>query len=446
MINKAFTHSMNYRQYIKYLVPSVISMIFLSFYTTIDGYFVSHYVNADALAAINIVIPLTCLFFGVSVMMATGSGAIIGIRQGRGDKKQAMEFFSFITIVMIFIAMILTLFCYIFLDDILKLSGSTPQLDPYTRPYGFWTVMMIPAMVFKLYFEYYTRIDGHPNMGMFMSFLGLVLNLILDWLFIAVFNMGITGAGLGTALSMYISAFAGLYHFTKGKSNLKFVKPVVEFRALLHSCSNGISEMMTELSTGITTLLFNLALLKYAGENGVAAMSIITYYYYLLTSLFFGVTTAGQPIISYNVGAENHTKLHEIVKQSFITIFFSAITIVLVSLIFTTGLIHIFSDDPAVISIAVAGFKLFSMTFILCGFNIFISGYFTAIGDGGLSALISFCRSLIFVIVFLITLPKIFDLSGVWLTNPMAEIVTFVIAIPLYIKHNTKTIGSHRND
>ena len=440
MINKAFTHPMNYRQYIKYLLPSVISMIFLSFYTTIDGYFVSHYVNADALAAINIVIPMTCLFFGVSVMMATGSGAIIGIRQGRGDKKQACEFFSFVTVFMIGVAVVLTVGCYVFLDEILKLSGSTPQLDPYTHPYGLWTVLMIPAMVFKLYFEYYTRIDGHPKMGLFMSFLGLTLNLVLDWYFIAVLDLGITGAGMGTAISMYISALAGLYHFTKGNSNLKFVKPKIEWRALAHSCTNGISEMMTELSTGVTTLMFNLALLKYAGEAGVASMSVITYFYYFFTSLFFGITTAGQPVISYNVGAENHVKLHQIVKQSFVSVFFSALFIVAICLGFTSGLVHIFTDDPVVLDIAISGVRLFTLTFVLCGFNIFISGYFTAIGNGGLSALVSFCRSLIFVVIFLMTLPKFIGLPGVWLTNPMAELCTFVIAVPLFMKHNTKTI------
>ena len=438
MINKAFTHSMNYPQYLKYLVPSVISMIFLSFYTTIDGYFVSHYVNANALAAINIVIPMTCLFFGVSVMMATGSGAIIGIRQGRGDKKEAMEFFTFITLFMVIVALVLTLGCYIFLEDILKISGSTPELDPYTKVYGFWTVMMIPAMVFKLYFEYYTRIDGHPNMGMLMSFLGLVLNLFLDWLFVAIFKMGISGAGIATGLSMYASALLGLYHFTKGSSNLKFIKPKIEFRALLHSCSNGISEMMTELSTGVTTLLFNLALLKLAGESGVASMSIITYFYYLFTALFFGITTAGQPIISYNVGAQNHKKLKEIVRQSFISIVFSAILIVAICWIFTSGLVHIFTDDPVVTKISVDGFKLFTLTFVLCGFNIFISGYFTAIGNGLLSALVSFCRSLIFVVLFLVTLPKFFGISGIWLTNPTAELITFVIAIPIFIKNFKK--------
>ena len=413
-------------------MPSVISMIFLSFYTTIDGYFVSHYVNANALAAINIVIPLTCLFFGVSVMMATGSGAIIGIRQGRGDKKQAEQFFSFVTIVMIAIAFVLTLVCYIFLDDILKISGSTPELDPYTKSYGFWTVMMIPAMVFKLYFEYYTRIDGHPNMGMIMSFVGLILNLILDWLFVAILGLGIAGAGMSTGISMYASAFVGLFHFTKGHSNLKFIKPVVELRALGHACINGISEMMTELSTGITTLLFNLALLKFAGENGVASMSIITYFYYFFTAFFFGITTAGQPIISYNIGAENHKKLREIIKQSMVALTVSAVAIVTLCWIFTGGLVHIFTDDPVVSELSIYGFKLFTLTFVLCGFNIFISGYFTAIGNGPVSALVSFCRSLIFVVIFLFTLPRFLDITGIWLTNPAAELMTFIIAIPLF--------------
>ena len=440
MTNKAFTHSMTYRQYLKYLVPSVISMIFLSFYTTIDGFFVSHYVNANALAAISIVIPLTCLFFGVSVMMATGSGAIIGVRQGRGDKHQACQFFTFVTLFMIAVALILTVGCYIFIDEILDLCGSTDQLDPYTKPYGLWTVLMIPAMVFKLYFEYYTRIDGHPKWGMFMSFLGLVLNFILDWYFIVVLQLGITGAGMGTAFSMYISALAGLYHFTKGNSNLKFVKPKIEWRGLLRSCTNGISEMMTEVSTGLTTLLFNLALLKYAGEDGVASMSIISYFYYFFTSLFFGITTAGQPVISYNVGAENHVKLHQIVKQSFVSVFYSAVIIVVICLGFTGGLVHIFTSDPVVYDIAVSGFRLFTLTFVLCGFNIFISGYFTAIGNGGLSALVSFCRSLIFVVIFLVMLPKFIGLPGVWITNPMAELCTFILAVPLFFKHKTSTI------
>lgn len=435
-MNIAFTKSQNYKEYLQYLAPSVISMVFLSFYTTIDGFFVSRYVGAQALAAINIIVPLTCVFFGISVMLATGSGAIVGIRQGEGRHHEANSFYTFVIICLLIIIVLLTLGFLIFLDPILRLSGSTDALMPYTKPYGFWTVMMIPAMMLKLFFEYYSRIDGHPKVAMAMSVSGLTANIILDWLFVAVFKWGISGAGMATGLSMYISAAVGLFHFVSKRSHLKFVKPKIEIRQFFVACYNGISEMMTELSTGVTTLLFNLTLLKFAGENGVAAMSIITYFYYFFTAVYFGVTVAAQPVISYNLGARNQSKMNEIVKHSYVTLAWTSIAIVGLSFIFAKPLVMIFSIDPAVTSIAIPGFKIFCIAFLLCGVNIFISGYFTAIGNGSMSAIVSFCRSLIFVVVYLVTLPQLFDISGVWMTNPMAEITTAIIAIILYMKFN----------
>ena len=435
-MNIAFTKSQNYKEYLQYLAPSVISMVFLSFYTTIDGFFVSRYVGAQALAAINIIVPLTCVFFGISVMLATGSGAIVGIRQGEGRHHEANSFYTFVIICLLIIIVLLTLGFLIFLDPILRLSGSTDALMPYTKPYGFWTVMMIPAMMLKLFFEYYSRIDGHPKVAMAMSVSGLTANIILDWLFVAVFKWGISGAGMATGLSMYISAAVGLFHFVSKRSHLKFVKPKIEIRQFFVACYNGISEMMTELSTGVTTLLFNLTLLKFAGENGVAAMSIITYFYYFFTAVYFGVTFAAQPVISYNLGARNQSKMNEIVKHSYVTLAWTSIAIVGLSFIFAKPLVMIFSIDPAVTSIAIPGFKIFCIAFLLCGVNIFISGYFTAIGNGAMSAIVSFCRSLIFVVVYLATLPQLFDISGVWMTNPMAEITTAIIAIILYMKFN----------
>ena len=435
-MNIAFTKSQNYKEYLQYLAPSVISMVFLSFYTTIDGFFVSRYVGAQALAAINIIVPLTCVFFGISVMLATGSGAIVGIRQGEGRHHEANSFYTFVIICLLIIIVLLTLGFLIFLDPILRLSGSTDALMPYTKPYGFWTVMMIPAMMLKLFFEYYSRIDGHPKVAMAMSVSGLTANIILDWLFVAVFKWGISGAGMATGLSMYISAAVGLFHFVSKRSHLKFVKPKIEIRQFFVACYNGISEMMTELSTGVTTLLFNLTLLKFAGENGVAAMSIITYFYYFFTAVYFGVTVAAQPVISYNLGARNQSKMNEIVKHSYVTLAWTSIAIVGLSFIFAKPLVMIFSIDLAVTSIAIPGFKIFCIAFLLCGVNIFISGYFTAIGNGAMSAIVSFCRSLIFVVVYLVTLPQLFDISGVWMTNPMAEITTAIIAIILYMKFN----------
>ncbi len=435
-INTAFREHLSYGQYLKYILPSIVSMVFLSFYTTIDGFFVSRFVNSDALAAINIVIPLTCVFFGISIMLSTGAGAIIGIRQGNKQFEEADQFFSFVTSALVVIIISLTLIECIFLEPILKLCGATDILMPYALPYGKCLVAMTPAMMLKLYFEYFARIDGHPKVSMVMSVCGLVLNLILDFVFVVPLEMGILGAGIATAISMYISAFIGIFHFISGRSTLRFVKPKREFKKLFFAFYNGSSEMMTELSTGITTLLFNLLLLDYAGESGVAAMAIITYFYYFFVALFLGVTVAGQPVISYNIGAKALEKLKEIVKQSLVTISAFAVVIFAISFFFTKPLIMIFTRDPAVIGIATYGFKLFSFTFLLRGFSIFISGYFTAIGNGGFSALVSFCRSLVFLVIFLETLPHFIGVTGIWLAQPLAELITVVIAVPLFSKFN----------
>lgn len=306
------------------------------------------------------------------------------------------------------------------------------MLMPYTKVYGFWMVSMIPAMMFKLFFEYFARIGGHPKVSMMMSVLGLLFNIIFDAIFIVGFDMGIAGAGLGTSLAMYISATIGIFHFLLNKSSIKFIRPKIELKIFFKACYNGSSEMMTELSTGVTTLLFNLTLLKYAGESGVAAMSIITYFYYFFTAVFFGITVAGQPIISYNLGARIQERLQDIVKYSFSTIAWTSILIVAIAFTFATPLVEFFSTESSVTSIAVPGFRIFCATFLMCGINIFISGYFTAIGKGGLSAIVSFCRSLIFIIAYLSILPGVLGISGVWLSTPMAELSTLVIALFFY--------------
>lgn len=435
-INSAFTDSISYGKYIRYLLPSVISMVFLSFYTTVDGFFVSRFVDSNALAAINIVLPITCIFFGIAIMLATGAGAVVGIRQGEGRHQEADRFFSFVVAALMIIIIILTISIGIFLEPILKLCGSTQILMPYTIPYGKCLVAMTPAMILKLFFEYFARIDGHPSVSMAMSVCGLILNILLDFIFVVPLNMGILGAGIATTIAMYISAAIGVFHFISGRSNLRFVKPKLEIKKFFQACYNGISEMMTELSTGVTTLLFNLTLLRYSGENGVAAMSIITYFYYFFTSVYFGITVAAQPVVSYNIGARAQWKLKQIVRQSLAATAICAVFITAISFFFAKPFVMIFTLDPALLDITVPGFKIFCTAFLLCGINIFISGYFTAIGNGGLSALVSFCRSLIFVVLFLETLPLLMGISGVWSTIPVAEIATAILSIPLFKNFN----------
>lgn len=434
-----FSKPMSYRQFLKYLVPSILTMVFLSFYTTIDGFFVSRYAGSDALAGINIVIPITCIIFGTSVMLATGAGAIIGEHLGRKENKKANEIFSTITLVLMIFSIIFSVVGIVFLKPIAIFLGASERLMEHVLPYAFVIFAGTIPMAFKLFFEYLVRTDGNSKVGLKMSLIGLIFNVILDYLFVAVFKLGTFGAALGTVISICISAFIGLYYFLKN-SNIKFCKPTFNFKVLLKSCYNGSSEMLTELSTGITTLLFNLIIIKELGEDGVAAVTIIMYIYYFFIAFYMGISVATAPIVSYNLGAKNKTKIKEVLKYSFITIGITAIVIMTIIFIFGKSIIVLFADSGNVFELTLNALIYFSPVFLFIGLNVFMSGYFTALGDGLSSAIISIMRSLIFVVIFILILPKFIGVNGIWLTMPFAEVCTIIISLFLYYKKGRKYI------
>lgn len=438
---KCFETKMTYLQFLRYLVPSILTMIFLSFYTTIDGFFVSKYAGSDALAGINIVIPITCIIFGVSVMLATGAGAIIGEKLGQKKEQEANEIFSFISIVLLVFSIIFTFVGIIFLKEICIFLGSSTRLLKHVLPYAFVIFLGTIPMSFKLFFEYLVRTDGRSNIGMLMSLTGLILNVVLDYIFVALFDMGTLGAAWGTFLSITVSMLIGLGYFLK-YSHIKFCKPRLNWTVLFKSCTNGSSEMLTEMSTGITTFLFNLIIMKYFGEDGIAAVTIIMYIYYFFISFYMGIAVAIAPVVSYNVGSRNHTKIKETTRYSFITIALSSVLILAVSLLCGKQIIHLFVDGGNVFTLTWDGLKLFSPVFLFIGLNVFLSGYFTALGNGFISALISSLRSLILVVVFILILPNIIGVSGVWITMPLAEATTIFIAIYLYQTHG-KELKNH---
>lgn len=439
---KCFETKMTYFQFLRYLVPSVLTMIFLSFYTTIDGFFVSKYAGSDALAGINIVIPITCIIFGTSVMLATGSGAIIGEKLGQKREQEANEIFTFIAIVLLICSVVFTIAGILFLKPICIFLGSSPRLLPHVMPYAFVIFLGAAPMSFKLFFEYLVRTDGKPNMGMVMSLIGLILNVVFDYILVGVCDMGTFGAAWGTTLSITVSMLIGLIYFLK-YSHIKFCKPKANWMVLFKSCTNGSSEMLTEMSTGITTFFFNLIIMKYFGEDGVAAVTIIMYIYYFFISFYMGIAVATAPVVSYNIGSGNHEKIKETTRHSFITIAVSSVLIMAVSLLYGKQMIHLFVGDGNVFDITWDGLKLFSLVFLFIGLNVFLSGYFTALGNGFISALISSLRSLILVVVFILILPRIMGVSGVWLTMPLAEAVTIFISVYLYRAYGKKFMKTH---
>lgn len=428
---QAFSRPMSYGQYLKSLLPSVLTMIFLSFYTTIDGFFVSRYAGSDALAGINIVIPITCVTFGVAVMLATGAGAIIGEHLGRGEMEQANRIFSFMCLVLLAFSVAFTALGVAFLRPIAVLLGSSERLMPHVLPYALVVFLGTVPMAFKLFFEYLVRSDGNSKVGLAMSVVGLVLNVGLDYLFVGVFGLGTLGAAWGTTLSITASALIGLVYFLRF-GNIRFARPKADAKVLLKSCTNGSSEMFTEFSTGITTLLFNLMVMKYFGEDGVAAVTIIMYVYYFFISFYMGIAVAVAPVVSYNVGAQNPDKIREMLRYSFRTIAVTAALILAASLLGGQAIIHLFVQSGNVFDITWQALRLFSPVFVFIGFNVFLSGYFTALGNGLTSAVISLLRSLVLVVVFIAVLPLLLEENGIWLTMPFSEAATVLVAVQLY--------------
>lgn len=437
---KYFDQKISYPQFLRYLVPSVLTMIFLSFYTTIDGFFVSRYAGSDALAGINIVIPVTCVIFGTSVMLATGAGAIIGEKMGRKKEQEANEVFTFITLVLLGLSIFFTVFGILFLKPICLFLGSSERLLPHVLPYVLVIFLGSVPMSFKLFFEYMVRTDGKPGVGMAMSMTGLVCNVIFDYLFVAVLDLGTLGAAWGTCLSITVSMLIGLVYFLKF-SHIRFCKPKADWGVLLKSCTNGSSEMLTEMSTGITTFLFNLIILKYYGEDGVAAVTIIMYIYYFFIAFYMGIAVATAPVVSYNLGAGNHDKIRQTSRYSFLTIAFNSVAIVAVSLVFGKAIIHLFVENGHVFDLTWQGLKLFTPVFAFIGWNVFLSGYFTALGNGLISAVISSLRSLVLVSLFILILPRIIGVNGIWLTMPLSEAVTVFLAACLYRRYGKSYLG-----
>lgn len=436
---ESFEKRMNYGQYLKNLMPSILTMVFLSFYTTIDGFFVSRYTGSNALAGINIVIPVTCVTFGVAVMLATGAGAIIGERLGQRKHHEANEIFTFICIVLLCFSLLFTVIGVIFVEDIAVMLGSSSVLMEHVVPYALVVFIGTVPMAFKLFFEYLVRNDGNPGIGLVMSFTGLILNVVMDYLLVGVYDLGTFGAAWGTTISISISALIGFVYFIKF-SHIKFTKPRFSGKILLKSCTNGCSEMLTEFSTGITTFLFNIIIMRYFGEDGVAAVTIIMYIYYFFIAFYMGVAVATAPVVSYNVGAKNFSKIKETLRYSFFTIAVSSVIVISISYLLGKCIIGIFAEPGHVFDITWDGLKIFALLFIFIGVNVFMSGYFTALGNGLFSAIISSLRSFILVVLFILLLPQFIGVTGVWLTMPLAEAITIVVSLILFAKRGRVSV------
>lgn len=420
---------------LRFALPTMVMMIFMSLYFIVDGIFISRLLGTNALSAANIVYPVISIVFAVGIMLSTGGSALIAKKLGEGKEREAREDFSFLTLVSFLFGIAILLIGNIFIEPIVRALGSTDALLPYCVDYLSVSLLLAPAAMLQMMFQTFFVTAGKPLIGLMLTISGGVANMILDYLFMGPFNMGISGAALATGIGELIPAVIGLFYFLFTRHSLYLTKPVVRFQVLKESCFNGSSEMVTNLSTAVVTYLFNITMLKFLGEPGVAAITIVLYGQFLFNALYMGFSMGVAPVISYNHGSQNLPLLKRIFKICIGFISISSILITIMALVSSPVIVEIFTPiGSATYDIAKTGFFLFSINYIFAGINIYSSSMFTAFSDGKVSALISFVRTFVLIVLNILLLPYLIGVNGVWLAVPAAEFMTLFLSVYLFYK------------
>lgn len=420
---------------LKFALPSIASMIFMGLYTIGDTVIVARLVHTDALSAISIATPVINIIVGLGTMLATGGSAIIAAKMGAGKSVDASQDFSLITIAGAVLGIVIAVLGTMLADRLIWSLGASQRLFPYCRSYLVPLLIFTPASILQVLFQNLIITAGRPGLGMALSAGSGAVNVILDCLFITCFDMGIQGSALGTGIGYLISAVLGAFFFLSGKGSLTFVKPAPRWNVLTKSCANGSSELISQSSSAVTTFLFNRSMMKLLGEDGVAAITIMIYLQFFLTTLFIGFSMGIAPVISFYYGRRDWGSLKQTVRLCLGLI--AAVSGVI--FLFTIGLAPMLSGifsprGTPVYAITREGFSIFPFAFLFCGINIFASAAFTALSDGKRSAFLSFLRTFGLITFFLLILPDIFGVMGVWMAVPSAELITMMVSI-LFIRH-----------
>lgn len=416
---------------LRFAFPTIISMIFMGFYTTVDGMFVSRLVGTNALSAVNIMFPLITAALAVGTMLGAGGSAVVAKKMGEGKSQEARKNFSLLAIVSLVIGIALSAVSFLFLNPMIHFLGADDTLFVFCRDYAVPTLILLPAMLVSMMLQPFFIAAGKAPLGLVLSILGGVTNIVLDYVFIAIFGWGIAGAAAATGIGYTLTGILGILYFLLArKGSIYFVRPSLDFAVILKTCTNGSSEMITNLATGLTTLLMNNILMSMIGPDGVASITIILYAYTLLSSAYIGYSMGIAPIISYNYGKKDTDQLKKVYKISIRMILAASIATFIFSLLLSSLLVSIFTPKGTVVyNMAVEGFRMFSVCFLFMGFNVYSSAMFTALSNGMVSAIISFLRTLVFVVAASLLLPYLIGLNGVWLAIPVAELLGLGVTI-----------------
>ena len=415
---------------LRFAFPTIVMMVFMGLYPIVDTIFVARFVSTDALSAINIVCPVINLTVGLGTMIAAGGSAVVSRKMGAGLEQEAKEDFTLLVLAAAGIGAAILICGTLWLNPILLALGASERLLPYCRDYLGLLLLFLPANVIQTVYANLFVTAGKPGLGFGLSVLAGLANILLDYVFIVPGGMEIRGAALGTGLGYLIPAAAGTVFFFRNRGALSFVKPRWRGALLTESCLNGSSEMVGQLAAALTTFLFNLTMMERLGEDGVAAVTIMIYSQFLLNTLFIGFSMGVAPVIGFHYGSGNRKQQRKIL--SICIRFLAAASLLIFALSISGGslVVRMFTPDASrVYEIAAAGFPVFSVSFLFCGFNIFTSALFTALSNGKVSAVLSFLRTFGLLCGGILLLPRLFGITGVWMAVPMAEGIMFFVSL-----------------
>lgn len=428
------------KKLLRFTLPSIVMMIFTSVYGVVDGFFVSNFVGKTPFAAVNFIMPFLMILGAVGFMFGTGGSALIAKTMGEGDSHKAKRLFSLFVYTTAVCGIVIGTVGIIFIRPLASLLGAEGEMLENCVTYGRVILIALPFYMLQYEFQSYFAVAEKPQLGLAVTIASGLTNMILDALFMAVFHWGVVGAAAATAVSQAVGGTVPLIYFSRPNTSLlRLTKTKWDGKALLKACTNGSSELMSNISMSVVSMLYNIQLMKYAGENGVAAYGVLMYVNMIFLAAFIGYSVGTAPVTGYHYGAGNHTELKSLLKKSACVISVFAVCMFLLADILAYPLAKIFVGyDEVLLNLTHHGFMIFSFSFLFAGFSIYGSSFFTALNNGLISALISFLRTLVFQIATVLILPAFLGIDGIWVSIVAAEIMAVMITVFFIVKKREK--------
>ena len=435
-----FSGHYTYGRLLRFTLPSIIMLVFTSIYGVVDGFFVSNFVGKTPFASVNFIYPLLIMLGSVGFMFGTGGTALISKTMGEGDFKKANETFSMLVWTSAGLGVVLAVLGFFLLRPVASAMGTEGEMLAGCELYGGIILLSLPFYVLQYEFQCLFATAGKPKLGLFVTVAAGVTNMALDALFTAVLPWGLAGAAAATALSQVVGGVIPLIYFgRKNSSLLRLTRFRFDLRALGKACGNGSSEFLSSVSGSLVSMLYNIQLMKYAGENGVAAYGVLMYVNMIFLAIFIGYSVGVAPVIGFQYGAGNRDELHSLLGKSLTIIGITAVFMFAAGELLARPLSMLYvSYDAELLALTLRAFSIFSFSFLLAGFSSFGSAFFTALNNGAVSAIISFLRTLVFQVAAVLTFPLIWDIDGIWLSIVGAEVMAVIVTVVFLLAKKKK--------